>query len=50
MIGLSEIVGMRRPSAVVWPMGCVESWTDIWLLSDNVSVRVPSIRSDAYVD
>ena len=39
MIGLGEMVGMWRPSAVVWLMVYVDSWTYIWLSSDSVLGR-----------
>ena len=45
-----EVVGRRQPSVVVGPMTCVETGTDIWLLSGSVLVRISSRGNGARVD
>ena len=48
--GPGEMVGMWRPSVVVWPMTGVETETDIWLSSGSVSRMVSSTGNGACVD
>jgi hypothetical protein len=48
--GLGEGVGMRRLLDIVWPMGCAETRTDIWLLRGSTSMRVSSTGSGVCVD
>lgn len=48
--GLSEVVGMRRLSVVVWPMGCKEPWIVIWLSRNSASVSASLTGSGPRMD